>query len=390
MKGFVNYIPTKFIFGSGSVNKLADEKLPGKKALLVISNGKSTRANGYLDKVESQLKKCCVEYKIFDEVEANPLKSTVMRGAKSAREGGCDFVLALGGGSVMDASKAIAAMATNEGDLWDYIFFGTGKRLQFKNRPLPLVAISTTAGTGSELDAGGVITNADTNEKTAVFDEALFPVLSIVDPELTLSVPPKFTAFQGFDALFHSLEGYTSNDPNPICDMYAETAIKNVGRYLARAVKDGRDLEAREHVSLGNSLSGMVMSTGHCTSEHSLEHAMSAFHQDLPHGAGLIMISLAYFSHMIEKGACPERFVEMAKFMGHENASKPDDFIAALKKLQADCGVDNLKMSDYGINPSEFRKFAENAKDAMSFLFEFDRVKLSIEDCVDIYEKSYK
>ncbi len=390
MNGFVNYIPAKFIFGSGSFEKLRAEKLPWKKALVVISNGKSTRANGYLARLEKQLDEMGIARAVFDKVEANPLKSTVMKGAEFARENKCDFVIALGGGSVMDASKAIAAMAVNDGDLWDYILFGKGGKKPFKNPALPLVAISTTAGTGSELDAGGVITNPETNEKTAVVGESLFPRLSIVDPELTLSVPPRWTAYQGFDALFHSVEGYVSKGANPMSDLYALGAIENVGRYLARAVKDGKDLEAREHVSFGNSLSGMVMTVGSCTSEHSLEHALSAFHQELPHGAGLIMISVAYFSAWIERGVCGERFVKMARAMGMENADKPEDFITALKKLQADCGVADLKMSDYGISPDEFEKFAENAKSSMSFLFVNDRFDLSIADCVSIYEKSFR
>lgn len=390
MKGFVNYIPAKFVFDSGVFDKLSDEKLPGRKALIVISGGKSTRANGYLDKLEKQLDKMSIAYALFDKVEANPLKATVMAGSKVARENACDFVIALGGGSVMDAAKAIAAMAVNDGDLWDYILFGKGGKKPFRNPALPLVAISTTAGTGSELDAGGVITNPETNEKTAVFGESLFPVLAVVDPKLTLTVPPRFTAYQGFDALFHSLEGYISAEANPMSDLYALGAIENISHYLPRAVRDGSDLEAREHVSFGNSLSGMVMTVGSCTSEHSLEHAMSAYRQELPHGAGLIMISLAYYSLMIERGACPERFVKMARVMGIENADKPQDFIVALANLQKACGVDNLKMSDYSITPADFRKFAENAMDSMGFLFASDRVKLTVDDCVAIYEKSYR
>lgn len=390
MKGFINYIPAKFIFGSGVFKELSKQKMPGKKALVVISNGKSTRANGYLDTLEKQLKSMKIDWVVFDKVEPNPLKDTVMAGAKVSRDNGCDFVIALGGGSVMDAAKAIAAMSTNDGDLWDYIQFGTGKRKTFARPALPLVAISTTAGTGSELDAGGVITNPQTNEKTAVFGESLFPVLAIVDPDLTLTVPPRFTAYQGFDALFHSTEGYISAIGNPMCDLYALGAIENISKYLARAVKDGKDLEARQHVSFGNSLSGMVMTVGSCVSEHSLEHALSAYHQELPHGAGLIMISLAYYKKLIELKVCPERFIKMARVMGIENADKPEDFLTALKNLQEACGVADLKMSDYSISESEFEKFVKNAKTAMAFLFECDRVKLSDVDCLEIYKNSYR
>lgn len=390
MQNYTMYVPTKTVFGDGVFETLKNYPMPGKKALVVISNGKSTRANGYLATLERQLEEMNLAFTVFDEIEPNPLKSTVMRGGAAARENKCDFIIALGGGSVMDASKGIAVVATNDGDLWDYIAAGTGKGKTIENKPLPIVAITTTAGTGSETDSGGVITNAETNEKTAILDDALFPVLAFVDPLLTKSVPPKFTAYQGFDALFHSTESYISKAANPMSDMYALKAIESVGRFLARAVKDGNDSEARAHVSFGNTLSGSVMCVGSCTSEHSLEHALSAYHQELPHGAGLIMISVAYYQHFIDKNCCGERFVDMAKALGMENAQKPQDFITALKKLQADCGVDNLRMSDYGITREEFGKFADNAFSAMGFLFGADRVALSREDCVAIYEKSYR
>ena len=268
--------------------------------------------------------------------------------------------------------------------------FGTGKGKPIANRPLPIVAVTTTAGTGSETDAGGVITNAETREKTALFDEALFPVLAVVDPELTKTVPAKFTAFQGFDALFHSTEACISRRANLMSDMYALTAIEHIAKHLPRAVRDGNDIEARTHVSWGNTLSGSVMCVGSCTSEHSLEHALSAFHQELPHGAGLIMISQAYYAHFIRLGVRSERFVKMAKAMGVEDASVPEDFLRALEKLRNDCGVGDLKMSDYGITPDEFPKMARNAKDSMGFLFPADPAPLSDEDCVAIYRASYK
>ena len=382
------YVPVHILFGNGELNNLHKQPLPGKKALLVISNGKSARVNGYLDRTIEQLTKAGAQYVLFDKVEANPLKSTVMDGAQVARDNACDFVVALGGGSVMDASKAIAAMAVNDGDLWDYIQFGNGKKLPMKNKPLPLVTITTTAGTGSEADSGAVITNPETKEKTAFFAD--FPVLSIVDPELMTTVPQKMTAYQGFDALFHSIEAYISKQANLMSDMFAVTAIENVGKYLARAVNNGNDLEAREHMAFANTMSGFVMCVGTCTSEHSLEHALSAYHQGLPHGAGLIMISKAYYTHFINQDVAPERFIKMAKLLGFNDAQKPQDFITALVNLQKACGVDELKMSDYGISENEFTEMAVNAQDCMSFLFNFDRIKLSIEDCVSIYHNSYK
>ena len=393
MKTITQYefdVPTHTIFGAGALNNLHKQVLPGRKALLVISNGKSTRANGYLDRTLEQLQLAGVQAVVFDKVQANPLKATVEEGGVCARENGCDFIVALGGGSCMDAAKGIAVMATNEGDLWDYIVPGTGKGKPITNTPLPIVAITTTAGTGSETDSGGVITNPETHEKTAIFGHDLFPKLAIVDPQLMLSVPPQFTAFQGFDALFHSTEGYIASTANLISDMVSLTAIENVGRHLAAAVKDGNSMPDRERVAFGNWLSGVQMVVGTCTSEHSLEHALSAYHQELPHGAGLIMISRAYYTHFIERGAAPERFIRMAQALGMTDAKEPADFVRALVKLQEACGVADLKMSDYGIKPDEFETMAHNAKSAMGWLFEHDPLPLSIEDCVAIYMASYR
>jgi alcohol dehydrogenase len=364
--------------------------MPGKKAMLIISNGKSARANGYLARTEEQLKSAGIETVVFDKVEANPLRSTVMEGGVFAKENNCDFIVALGGGSCMDAAKGIAVMATNDGDYWDYVFGGTGKEKPMEHKPLPVIAITTTAGTGSETDPWAVVTHEKNHEKIGYGDDALFPVLAIVDPELMLTVPPKFTAYQGFDALFHSVEGYVSNGANLMSDMYAITAIENIAKNLAKTVKSGNDLDAREKVAFGNTLSGTVMCVGLCTSQHALEHAMSAYHQELPHGAGLIMLSKAYFTHLIDKHVCDDRFVQMAKAMGMEDAKEPIEFITMLVKLQEDCGVADLKMSDYGITPDEFETMAKNAKDTMGFLFTCDRTELSIDDCVAIYEASYK
>ena len=388
---FRMYVPTKIVFGEGRLNKLHSQKLPGKKAMIVISNGKSTKTSGSLDRTIAELEQAGVSSVVFDKIMANPLKSTVMEGGAFAKEHGCDFIVALGGGSVMDAAKAIATMATNEGDLWDYVYGGTGKGQRMKEDPLPIVAITTTAGTGSEVDAFSVISNEETNEKIGFGgDERLFPQLAIVDPDLMKSVPPKFTAYQGFDALFHSTECYIARSANLMCDMYALTSIENIGSYLARAVQDGSDMEAREHVAFANTLSGVAMTLSSCTSEHSMEHAMSAYHHDLPHGAGLIMISLAYYEYFINKHACDDKFIRMAQALGKKDADKPEDFLVALADLQKACGVYDLKISDYGIQKDECLTLAQNARHTMGGLFKVDPIAMTEEECAAIFEKAYK
>lgn len=384
------YIPTRILFGAGQLNNLHTQTMPGKKALIIISNGKSTRANGYLARTEEQLHQVGVETKVFDGVAPNPTVANSEAGAEAAREFGADFLVALGGGSVMDCSKAIALLATNNGELWDYVPIGTGKGQPISNKPLPIIAITTTAGTGSETDGCGVITKEATNEKAFIMHPALFPYLAVVDAEFMLFVPPLFTAFQGFDALFHSVEGFIAASANLASDMNAREAIRNIAEYLPRAVKDGSDLEARTRVAFANTLSGAVMTLTLLTSEHGLEHALSAYHPNLPHGAGLIMISKAYFSYFVKHHACDNRFIELASLLGMSEANKPEDFITALVRLQETCGVADLKMSDYGIMPDEFEKFMHNTREVMGIMFTADRVQMSDEDIVQIFAESYR
>lgn len=388
---YMMYAPTRVLFGAGQLNRLHEQVMPGKKAMLVISSGKSVLENGALSRTKEQLDMARVKVGVFSQVQANPLKSTVMAGADFARTNGCDFVVALGGGSVMDAAKIMAMMATNEGDLWDYVSGGTGKGKPLPNKPLPVICITTTAGTGSEVDQWGVVNNEQTREKIGCGGyDSLFPVLAIVDPELMATVPPAFTAYQGFDALFHSTEVYMGKGANRMSDMVSLTAMENVGKYLARAVENGGDQEAREHMAFANTMSGYSMVTGACTSEHALEHAMSAYHPNLPHGAGLILISIAYYQHFVDKDCCPERFVRMAQALGMAEAKKPQDFITALADLQTACGVAELKMSDYGFTPEELPGIAQNARETMGGLFLADPCELTQEDCVAILKKSYR
>lgn len=383
--------PTRVLFGAGQLNNLHEQAMPGKKAMVVISNGKSTRESGALDRTMEQLHMAGVESVLFDKVGANPLKATVEEGGRFAKENGCDFVVALGGGSVMDAAKIMAMYALQPGDLWDYVAGSTGKMLPLVNPTLPIIAITTTAGTGSEVDQWGVVTNPDTNEKIGCGgQDSLFPVIAVVDPELMATVPPKFTAYQGFDALFHSTEGYISKANSLMSDMVQLAAIENIGKYLARAVKNGKDMEAREHVAFANTMSGYSMVVGSCTSEHAMEHAMSAYHQELPHGAGLIMISKEYYTHFVNKHCCDERFVRMAQALGKTDAKDPMDFVTALVELQKACGVDDLKMSDYGIKKDECMTLAKNARATMGGLFTCDPVDMSEEECAAIFEKSYQ
>lgn len=382
--------PTHILFGSGKLNELGSQPMPGKKALLLMSGGKSARVSGAYDRTVEQLRKAGVEIAEFAKVMENPVKEMVMEGAAFARENGCDFIVALGGGAVLDSAVAISAMATNPGDLWDYVNGGTGKGQPLQHPGLPIVTITLTAGTGSEVNCWGVISNLETKEKIGFGDPALVPVLAVVDPELMRTVPATYTAYQGFDALFHNTEVMMSNGVNILSETIALSAIQNIAEALPLAVKDGMDLKAREKVAYGSTMAGIAMQLTSTTAQHSMEHAMSAYHHNLPHGAGLIMISKAFAEFFIEKHACDGQFIKMAKVMGIPEADKPEDFITALVNLQKACGVADLKMSDYGIQKDECMTLAVNARETMGGLFLANPCPMSDEECAGIFEKSYR
>lgn len=391
MMDFVFNNPTKLLFGVGKLGDLHNEDLPGKKALLLLSRGQSVHKNGSYDKTVSELKLAGIEYVEFAKIMENPLMEVVEEGGAFAREQGCDFIVALGGGAVLDSSAAVATMAANPGRLWDYVHGGTGKGLPIQNRPLPIVTIATSSGTGSEVNEWGVICNGQTHEKIGFGDSRLLkPVLAIVDPTYMTTVPAKYTAYQGFDALFHNEEVMMSKSLNVLSEALALSAIENIAKYLPRAVKNGNDLEAREHVAYGATIAGISMQLTSTTAQHSMEHAMSAYHRNLQHGAGLIMISREFAQFFVDRHACDESFLKMAKAMGVENPQSPQDFADALVQLQKDCGVADLRMSDYGFEKSECRKLAENARETMGGLYAANPCEMTDDDVTGIFERSYR
>ena len=384
---FSLHIPTRILFGCGEVKRLASETFTGKKAMIVISSGGSMRKYGYLDKIINLLKENDIDSIVYEKILPNPIKSHVMEAASICRERGCDMVIGLGGGSSIDSAKAIAVMARNDGDYWDYVHGGSGKGHEVKGA-LPIIAIPTTAGTGTEADPWTVITNEERQEKIGFGCALTFPTISIIDPELMISIPPRLTAFQGFDAFFHAAEGFIANCASSISDLYALEAIRLLYKYLPIAVNDGKNLKARAKVAWASTLAGMVESTSSCISQHSLEHAMSAYYPNLPHGAGLIALSEAYFETF--RNDCMKRYMKMAEIMTQQKSNRPSDFIDALIRMQKECNIYGLQLSEWGLKEEDIPKMAQNARDTMGGLFMFDPHPLLEEEVIAIYQKSFK
>ena len=386
MYHFDFYMPTKVLFGSGRLNDLHAEHLPGKKALIAIG-GQSVKKYGYLERLEKQLDMAGISHALFEGIRPNPTRQNVMDGAKAVRENGCDFVIALGGGSIMDCTKCIALMAANGGDIWDYSLSGTGGKKTPANPAIPIICITTSAGTASEVDIASVISDDDADEKTGIFFPSMFPTISVVDSELMMSVPAKFTAYQGMDAFFHASETVVNKNVHPMAEMFALKTVEYVAKYLPRAVKDGNDAEARGYMALANTFAGYYMM---CTSAHTIEQTMGSFHPNLVHGAGLIMTAHAYYDFFAERKAAEEPMIKMAKAMGVENPTSGKDFIRALDELIAAVGCADLKMSDAGITEEELKLYPAKLHEVLGGDTTADPLPLSDADYLTIYQNAWR
>ncbi len=305
--------PTHLIFGTGSITKLGEAtKRYGKKALIVTGGG-SVKRNGTFDKAIASLKTTGIQYVECTGIEPNPRLSSIIRGRDIARREKCDVIIALGGGSAMDAAKAIAAAVLYNGDPWDMFFHGQQNQY-FPTEAMPLIAIPTLAATGSEMNCGAVITNEESKIKSFVQVPCLYPKVALVDPELTVSVPKDQTAYGVCDIITHITEGYFNGvDDTPIQDRFAEGAIQTVLEYGPKAVENGNNIEARTQVQWASivALNGWVQSgTNGGYPVHMIEHALSA-HHDVTHGAGLAVVNPAWMRFAAKNR--PAKFAQFAR-----------------------------------------------------------------------------
>ena len=392
------YIPTRVLFGAGKLSRLATETLPGKKALICVTEDGLMEKLGIQGKVVGLLRENQVGSVVFDRVTPNPTRAGVMAAAALAKQEGCDFFIGLGGGSSIDTAKAAAIMMVNEGDLWDYASAGTGGRKEVKGA-YPVVTITTTAGTGTECDPWCVITNEKTKEKLDFGLEAVYPVISIVDPELMLTLPYGLTCFQGFDALFHAVECYIATCGSEMSKLYSYEAIRLVCQnlpVLAERMKDKDrdmrgDLEARANISFAaNVLCGYAQSLAATISPHIIGQCMGGLHGGFPHGATLIVTAEEYYKEVVKY--LPQEFEEMARAMGEDTSKyaegeKGQAFVDGLIRLLEVTGMRNLAMSEFGIREDELETIADIS---MGIGFDFDPYTLTREQVVGILKRSYK
>lgn len=381
-------LPVKLRFGCGVMDELQKASLPGKK-VMIVCGGRTIRANGTFDRLHSIVSARADSVIVYDDVRANPTLHSVMEGAALASQNAVDCVIGIGGGSSLDTAKGIAAMAVNAGSLWDYTASGSGSGKTFENKPLPMIAVPTTAGTGSEANKTAVITDSERREKIGIRTD--FPVSAYVDPELTLSVPARHTAEQGFDAFCHCFEAYLSVKANPMSDIFALDGIRKLYRWLPKAVENGADIEARYHVSFGSMLGGMVLYLSSASAAHTIEHMLSGIDPRVTHGGGLVMIFDAF--HGKEAEHVPQRYAEVSCALGIGSESRPDTenaaaLLSALREWKSGLGLDALHLRDYSFSAESVDEMVRMTHWVGGGPLTRDRYRLTDEDLAQIIEKS--
>ncbi|NJA36173.1 iron-containing alcohol dehydrogenase, partial [Clostridioides difficile] len=281
-----NYnLPVNILFGRGRINDVGKEVSKYGKKVLIVTGKNSTKKTGLLDKTIDLLKDSKIEYEVFDRVEQNPLITTIYSGVEIIKSTGCDCVLGLGGGSIMDAAKSIAFSYKNPGDLNDYIF-----GIRQGEEALPIILVPTTSGTGSEGNCFAVLTNSETKDKKSIKKNSMYAKASIIDPELMVTMPKHIIASVGFDALAHNMEAYLSNGRNPLADVQAIYGIELISENLIKVYNDVNDLEAWEKITLASTIGGMTIGTAGTALPHGMEHPVSGL-RDVMHGKGLAALT---------------------------------------------------------------------------------------------------
>jgi alcohol dehydrogenase class IV len=310
MSTFIVHLPVKIVFGQGEVAKTAEHvKGLGRRAYLLAD----PYWVGLADKVRADLEGAGVETKVFSAVDPNPRWADVDRVGELLKDFGAEFVIGLGGGSAIDMAKAVAVAATHEGSIEGYVNWNATPR-KVTPAVLPIVAISTTAGTGAEVTQAAVMSDPATHRKTAIFNEALFPRVAIVDPDLAATMPPVLTAATGLDALSHSIEGLMNTQKrSPYVDALALDSITTIGQYLPKAYCDGKDMEARTKMSWAAVLGGISIAVSGTTLPHGLGQPLGA-RANVHHGLSIA----AFLPAILERSwqADPLLFARIAIALG--------------------------------------------------------------------------
>jgi alcohol dehydrogenase len=353
-------LPTKIIFGRGSISRVW-ENVDKKKVLLVT--GRSKFREQFVTRMKKQLSN--VELSMYDNVEPNPTHQNVDGGIDVIEKQGCELVIGFGGGSAIDAAKLMASIAVNGGKAYEYAFGGR----KIERKGLPLIAIPTTAGTGSEVTPFAVISDKEKKLKAPVRNRHLFPKVAVVDPELTASMPAELTANTGADALSHALEALWSKKAEPITDYIALRAAKLIFDNLKKACEEPQNMGVREEMSLASLLGGMAISNAWTGPSHAISYPLTV-HFGVAHGNAC---SLTLPEVMEFNALRSEKINRITQLYG------PDK----LRELFKDVGL-KTKLSEFGIKKEDIPLIADGV---LTSTLEINMVEIKKEDVVGILNK---
>ena len=377
MNSFVFYNPVKIVFGNKRINSIASEAVTlGAKCLIVTGQG-SVKKSGVLDKCIDQLDSASISHILLENVQPNPRIEKVYEGIRTAKKNNVDFILALGGGSVIDTAKAIAAGFYYEGDTWDFYTMKAEV-----SKALPIMVVLTVAATGSEMNSISVMQNDSTKQKIRAQGYPLFPKVSILDPELTMTLPKDYTAYASVDIISHVLEGYFTceDDDTPLQDGFTESIVRTVIRDTYKLMKNLENIEARSNIMWASSLALSGFTTagiGRFKFEnHLIEHALSAFH-DIPHGAGLSIVIPAWMKE--NRILLKHRFEKFAKNVF--DAHTAEEGIAKLESFFRDINSP-VSLSHYNI--TNYRELTDNIMEcapSRGLVLTRDYIERILENC---------
>ena len=382
MDTFSFSIPQNIVFGKGSLKKLPElaKNLQKKKAFII--SGPHLNKIGMVDKCKEALKTAGMDSDSFTETEGNPSTDTVEKATEKFKVSGADFIVAIGGGSPLDVAKAVAVLATFGGKITDYE--GGGK----VNGPVvPMIAIPTTSGTGSEVTAFSVITDHSRNYKLTVVSNYLLPAYAILDPELITSVPVKTAAACGVDAMVHALEAYISLAASPFSDMFALKALELIGANIRGYVANRRSEKASEAMLLGSLFAGIAFSHARLGDVHAMSHPISAFF-DVPHGIAnaILLPTIVEYNALADTGKYYDIYKNICKCPVDREIFSSDMLAAELTELNSEIGIP-ASLKDVGVKEDKFEAMAEDAMKSGNIAV--NPRSTTKDDVISLYNKAF-
>lgn len=346
------------LFGHGTAEQIGKETAKYGKKAMIVTGGRSTKKSGLLKRVETQLDQEGIEHLLFDKAQPNPLVSIVEEGAKLAKEEGCDVVIALGGGSVIDLSKGVCARAVSEDTILDMLYKGAPI-----DKAIPLIAVPTTCGTGSEADNIGVLTNDANNDKKAIKSTEIVPKISIVDPELMMTMPKHVYASVAFDALCHLMEAYLTKRATPMSDMFAMEGLRLMKDNILKVYNNYEDKDAWACVALASTLGGYTLDAVSVVAPHGMDHPIGGL-RNAVHGKGLAAITPVIFKDLIPDA--PERLAVISRMFG---GTDEKDCYKAILNLLREMDMD-VTLADLGFEDSDIEWLTNNCFEVSSWVMD--------------------